>query len=103
MARIELPAAALPLAVLLVSMVACTTMPPPGAAPMPGGMCNAATVSWAIGRAATPDVVERARLESGSADVRVIKPGDMVTADFRGDRLNITVNERGAIIGLKCG
>lgn len=103
MARIELPATALPIAVLLLSMGACTTMPPPGAAPVPGAMCSAATVSWAIGRAPSAEVVERARIESGSADVRVINPGDVVTADFRGDRLNITLNERGAITGLACG
>ena len=103
MIRIELPAAVLPLAIVLLSMVACTTMPPPGAAPLPGAMCNADAASWAVGRAPTADVVERARVESNSASVRVIRPGDAVTMDFRGDRLNITVNDRDAIIGLKCG
>ncbi len=103
MSRIEMPAAVWPLAVVLLAMVACTTMPPPGAAPLPGGMCNADAASWAVGRAPTPDVVERARGDSHSASVRVIRPGDVVTMDFRGDRLNITVNDRDAIIGLKCG
>lgn len=95
---------ALPLLVLLLSIAACATIPPPPyAGPMPGGPCNAASVAWAVGHAPTPDVVERARIESGSAVVRVIAPGQAVTQDFRTDRLNISTNERGAIVGLTCG
>ena len=103
MTRIVLPPFALPVAVLLLSVVACTTLPPPDAAPLPSAICDADAASSAIGHAATPNVVERARRESGSADVRVIAPGQPVTMDYRGDRLNINVNERGAIVGLKCG
>ena len=98
-----MPRIALPLFVLLLSIGACTTMPPPSAGPMPGGACSAAAVAWAVGRAPTPDVVERARVESGSAVVRVIAPGQSVTQDFRADRLTISTNERGAITGLACG
>lgn len=103
MSRIELPAVALPLVVLLLSVVACTTLPPSDAGPPPGGMCNAEAASSAIGHAATPDVVERAHVDSRSSVVRVIEPGQPVTMDYRGDRLNISVNERRAIVGLKCG
>jgi hypothetical protein len=35
--------------------------------------------------------------------VRVLKPGMAATMDFQQDRLNIDVNERGAITGLRCG
>lgn len=99
-----MPRIVLPLFVLLLSVVACATIPPPpSAGPMPGGACNAAAVAWAVGRAPTPDLVERARMESGSAMVRVIAPGQMVTQEFRADRLTIRTNERGAITGLACG
>ena len=98
-----MPRIALPLFVLLLSVAACDTIPPPSAGPMPGGGCNAAAIAWAVGRAPTPDVVERARVESGSAVVRVIAPGQPVTQDFRADRLTISTNERGAITGLACG
>ena len=30
-------------------------------------------------------------------------PGDVVTMDYRGDRVNIKVNERNAIVGVSCG
>ena len=93
-----------PVAVLLLSVVACTAMPPADVPPpMADGACNADPASWAIGHAATADVVERARVDSHSNDVRVVEPGQAVTMDYRGDRLNIDVNERGAITGLRCG
>ena len=99
-----MPRIALPLFVLLLSVAACAAMPPPPyAGPVPGGICNAGAVAWAVGRAPTPDVVERARVESGSALVRVIASGEIVTQEFRADRLTIRTNERGAITGLACG
>ena len=94
---------ALPVAVLLLSMAGCAATPP-AAAPLPAdGPCMADAASWAIGSAATPEVVERARAETHSSDVRVIEPGQPVTMDYSAERLNINVNERGAIVGLKCG
>jgi hypothetical protein len=93
----------IPVAVLLLSVVACTAMPPADVAPVAGGPCMAEAASWAVGHAATADTVERARVESHSNDVRVIEPGQAVTMDYSPERLNINVNERGAITGLKCG
>lgn len=98
----EVPRLLLPVIVLLLSVGACATMPPPPGPPS-AGLCNAQGAIAAIGRAPTADVVERARVDSGSASVRVIRPGDAVTMDFRGDRLNLNVNARDAIDGVKCG
>ena len=91
-----------PIIVLLLSMGACATIPPQGP-PMPIAQCNAAAVSWVLGREPTAEVIERARVESGSATVRVVQPGTAVTADFRADRLNLNVNMRNAIDAVKCG
>lgn len=95
--------AVLPLAALLLSTAACTTAPPAESPPPDDGPCVADAASWAIGRAASPEVVERAQSESHSSDVRVIEPGQPVTMDYSEERLNIHVNERGAITSLKCG
>jgi len=94
-----------PVIVLLLSVGACSTMPPPSdvTPPPSAGRCNADAARFAIGREPTPDLVERARAESGSATVRVIRPGDVVTMDHREDRLNLDVNERNAITGARCG
>lgn len=94
----------IPLAVLLASMVACSTMPAePPMAGTPVGVCNAQAASWAIGRAPTQDVVDRATRDSGARVSRVLRPGQVVTMEYRADRLNIDVNDREAITGLRCG
>ena len=93
----------MPVIVLLLSMGACATIPPDGPTPMGVAQCNAEGARWALGREPGSDVVERARAESGSTTVRVIRPGEAVDTDFRGNRLNLTVNARNAIDGVKCG
>ena len=98
----DAPPALVPVIVLLLSMAACATIPPQGP-PMAAAQCNAEGARWALGREPVADVVERARIESGSATVRVIRPGEAVTMDFRGDRLNLNVNARNAIDAVKCG
>ncbi|MGN7916022.1 I78 family peptidase inhibitor [Lysobacter antibioticus] len=87
--------------VLSLALAACATpIPPTDIGP---AACNAEAARWAIGRAPDADVVERARVETRSRTVRVLTPGMAATMDFQQDRLNIDVNERGAITGLRCG
>ena len=90
-------------AILLIALplAACATMPPPG--PPLAESCNAEAASWAMGHAVSDDIVERIRVETGSQSVRVIRPGQPVTMDYRGDRVNIKLNERDAIVGISCG
>lgn len=85
-----------------LALMGCAPMP---VAPSPPytGQCDAAKAAWAIGRAATADVIERVRVETGSQVVRVIKPGQAVTMDFSAARVNISVNDRNAITGITCG
>lgn len=94
----------MPLAVIAaLSLSACAPMPPPGPMPPPAGACNAQDAHWAIGQAATADVVERVRFDTNSQIVRVVEPGQPVTMDYSPSRVNISVNERGAIVGITCG
>ncbi|KRA75254.1 hypothetical protein ASD78_09690 [Lysobacter sp. Root667] len=93
----------LPILVLL-SMAACaTTPPPPGSATVPSGQCNAEGARWAIGRGIDDDTTNRILRDTGSRDARVLKPGSAATMDYRADRINIDLNDRGAITGLRCG
>ena len=91
-------------AILLIALplAACATMPPPGPPPL-AESCNAEAASWAMGHAVSDELVERIRVETGSQSVRVIRPGQPVTMDYRGDRVNIKLNERDAIVGISCG
>ncbi|MDQ3617551.1 MAG: I78 family peptidase inhibitor [Pseudomonadota bacterium] len=94
---------ALPLIVLMLSVAACATMPPPPLGQPVTGVCNADNARWAIGQGVTDEIVNRVLRDTNSRDARVIEPGMMVTMDFRGDRVNIDLNERGAITGVRCG
>lgn len=97
----------LPLAVAAsLSLSACATLPPVGTGgpyPPQAMQCDAEGARWAIGQAATPDVVERVRVDTHSRVVRVIHPGQAVTMDFSAERVNIHVNERNAITSITCG
>lgn len=100
----EFPQLIVPAIVLALSVVACSAMPPVAdAGPGAPGQCNAEAVRWVVGQAPSDELVARARGESGSSSVRVIRPGDAYTEDLRPDRLNLNVNERGAIVGASCG
>ena len=65
--------------------------------------CNAEAVQSLIGQEATEAVVAQATADSGSASVRVLKPGQPATMDFRQDRLNILTDDSGRIEQLSCG
>jgi len=65
--------------------------------------CNADAARGAIGKAATPEVVEQARRESGAAIARVLKPGQVVTMEYRGDRLNVDVDDGNVVTNVRCG
>lgn len=85
---------------LPVGLIACAPMPDP----MPGPVrCNAGAVQGFVGREARPGAVERAKRRAGARDVRVIRPGQAVTMDFRSDRLNLEVDHRNNIRRAHCG
>jgi len=87
----------------MLGFAACASqMPPPPNVPIQT-QCVAGAGAWAVGRAPTADVVEQVRIDTRSDSVRVIHPGQAVTMDYRGDRVNIKVNERNAIVGVSCG
>ena len=89
-----------------LSLAACSTTEPvrPGGPYPPQAMqCDAERANWALGRAATESVVEEIRAATQSRNVRVIRPGQMVTMDYSPVRVNIHVNERNAITSVTCG
>lgn len=101
----------LPFAVALLgtALSACAATPANASsanpAETPSAMtCSADTAKASfVGKKATPDVVEQARKATGAANVRVIGPDTMVTADHREDRLNVDVDADQVITGLRCG
>ena len=102
--RLTLSVVSFALAAILLT--ACTAMSPPMSEPTPTQPlgCDAdAAKPDAIGKVATADVVDRARRDAGAQMARVLKPGQMVTMEYREGRLNIDVDEANVITNLRCG
>ena len=65
--------------------------------------CDAARVDALAGHAATPSNLDLARELSGADSVRVIGPGEPVTADYSASRLNLEVDDNDVILRAACG
>ena len=80
-----------------VAIAGCTVTvePPPS--------CDAAAASFLIGTPATAANVETARLAAGASVVRVLEPGEIVTMEFRADRLNVELDGLDFIRDVRCG
>jgi hypothetical protein len=93
--------------VLLAASSACTPMPPKAKATTPYpprlAQCQADPAQRFVGQSASEDVVEQAKTAAGANSVRVLKPGDAATMDFRDDRLNLHLDDNGAIARATCG
>jgi hypothetical protein len=98
---------------LLLAGVACSQAAPPAprtAPPMSDPLppqrmtCDAEKAKPAVlGKPASDDTVEQARVAAGAKTARVLKPGQMVTLEFVEGRLNIDVDDAGVITQLRCG
>ena len=74
-----------------------------GTEPPPVGNCDATQVQGLVGQAYTDETGEQARDDAAAQQLRVLRPGDMTTMDFVGERLNIELDEKGNISGVRCG
>jgi hypothetical protein len=95
--------AALTLA-LAASLAACTSVEQSAAPPTPpaeDGACNADAAQSFVGKPAS--AAEQARAASGARTMRLIRPGQAVTMDYRPDRLNIELDASDSMVKLSCG
>ncbi|EBA12042.1 I78 family peptidase inhibitor [Roseobacter sp. CCS2] len=83
--------------IALIALAGCTATEPP-LPPQLDDTCGARDYADLIGQDAT--ALERVLL---LGPVRVIRPGDMVTMDFRPDRVNFKIDENETIQGVDCG
>jgi hypothetical protein len=79
---------------------------PPAAEPAPAelaGSCDDTQAQWIIGKTPTEKDIEQAKSDSKSDAMRSLKPGDAATMDFNPNRLNIILDEKGAVASVNCG
>ena len=91
-------------------LAACSTTPPPEEAPRPppmtqpsGDECGAARVQTYSGESYSASLEQTIATQSDAGRVRVIRPGQGYTMDYRPDRLNIHLDASGRISELNCG
>ena len=65
--------------------------------------CNAEPVQNLVGELYTPELGEQARVTAGARVERALRPGQIVTMEFRADRLSFTLDEKGRISQVNCG
>jgi hypothetical protein len=84
-----------------LALTACT--PPPAPTPPPNRACNAAAAQGLIGRQGGPALAQVAQRLSRARTVRFLRPGQMVTMEYRADRLNIRLDTQEKVLAITCG
>lgn len=77
--------------------------PEPEAAATTDGRCDASGADFAVGKPASADLLEQARKASGSLLARILKPTDVITLEYRSERLNMHVDGKGVVSRVNCG
>ncbi|RML33689.1 Lipoprotein [Pseudomonas savastanoi pv. glycinea] len=76
------------------------TLPNANAIP---GRCDAGLGQFAIGKPASIDLLSQVRARTGSQDARILGPDDMVTLEYRSERVNVNTDASGKVTRINCG
>lgn len=99
-----LPIAMASIAVVLTGCQSTSTATPSNSsATQSTGRCNSDAVANLIGQTVTPEILERAREQSGATSARILRPDDIVTMEYNSQRLNIYTDKRMKIERIGCG
>nr|WP_274620193.1 I78 family peptidase inhibitor [Herbaspirillum sp. C7C2] len=84
-------------------MAACSASRESADAAAGPGQCDASRADHLIGENLSGYLERQAQAESGAAEVRVLKPDDVVTMEFNPRRLNLYIDPGKVIIKVACG
>ena len=92
------------LAVSLLALAACAAPPPPAPEPPAAiGNCDASKAQFAVGHDAGLAMQDQARERSGARIVRTLRPGQIITMEYSGERLNLELDAGGKVVRVRCG
>lgn len=66
-------------------------------------VCDATQAEWTVGKTLSEADVEQAKKDAGAHKARTLKPGQAVTMEFDATRLNLDLDEKGVVSGVRCG
>ncbi|MBA1200529.1 hypothetical protein G7009_01770 [Pseudomonas capeferrum] len=75
----------------------------PAAPDASDGRCESSGADFTLGKVASAELLEQARKASGSQVARILKPHDVMTLEYRSERLNLNVDEKGVVTRVNCG
>ncbi|MCF5714523.1 I78 family peptidase inhibitor [Pseudomonas tremae] len=84
------------------SAEASAKAPAPASTAIPG-RCDAESGQFAIGKQASIDLLSQVRARTGSQDARILGPDDMVTLEYRSERVNVNTDAAGKVTRINCG
>lgn len=87
----------------VLGLAACATPPTPSMPAAGTFQCVAEPGAWAIGEPVGDELVAKVQADTHSRAVRVIRPGQAVTMDFRGDRVNVMLDGHDKVERVTCG
>ena len=65
--------------------------------------CESKAAQFTVGKAASPELLEQARTRAGAQNARFLSPNDMVTLEYRSDRLNLNTDANRVVTRVNCG
>lgn len=65
--------------------------------------CDASAAQFAVGKVVSAALLEQARSKSGAQNARVLGPNDMITMEYRSDRLNLNTDNTATVTRVNCG
>ncbi|MFH6566454.1 MULTISPECIES: I78 family peptidase inhibitor [Pseudomonas] len=65
--------------------------------------CDAKSAEFVIGKKASSELLEQARVKAGAQNARILSPHDVMTLEYRSDRLNLNADDDAIITRVNCG
>ena len=65
--------------------------------------CDAKAADFVIGQKASSQLLEQARIKAGAQEARILLPSDIMTLEYRSDRLNLNAENNAIITRVNCG
>lgn len=69
----------------------------------PVGNCDATQAQGLVGQAYSDALGAQAQQDANARDLRVLRPQDMTTMEFVGERLNVELDDKSVVTGVRCG